>query len=312
MYLCLSILLCRISLLLFLLALGDTSLVISHSPPNVHPLGELATLHNVAASGPVVPAGPSPLGNSLDLQGSSNAPVVLTENKRKHQKRALEIHSEHFSGPHVPDVVDVNLAVNSGPVVPTEKKRKHQKRVLDNHTGPIIRPHVPDFVDANLAIVSTLDGHLHCIDNRDGSIFWTRGPQASGAVVSSNRFSMRPEASSNELLAHSVGGAPRLEGQPGKQSTEDLTFIVEPSETPQLYVYSNISGLQVWALARPKANLDTISAHHIYDPCCPFFAHNLLSFRLPPDFMLHYPVLFLFRKHLHLRKHWWGEGTSAL
>ncbi|KAF9963017.1 bifunctional endoribonuclease/protein kinase ire1, partial [Mortierella alpina] len=212
MYLCLSILLCRISLLFFLLALGDTHMVISTSLHNSHPLAELARLPPAAGPGSIAPSGASPLGSSLDLQGS-----------------------------------------NSGPTGHVEKKRKHHKRVLDNHSGPIIRPNVPDFIDANLAIVSTLDGHLHCINNRDGSIFWTRSPQAAGAVVSTNRFSMRSEAG-NELLAHSVGGAPRLEGQPGtgKQSTEDLTFIVEPSETPQLYVYSNISGLQ---LVGPLAHL---------------------------------------------------------
>ncbi|KAF9924477.1 bifunctional endoribonuclease/protein kinase ire1 [Mortierella alpina] len=277
-YLCLSILLCRISLLLFLLALGDTSLVISKSLPNIHPLAELARLSPAATSGPIPPSGASPLDSSLDLQDSNSRPAVPVEKKRKHQKRVLDIHSGAFIRTDVPDFVDANLAIvpqaasnpippsgesspsgnsldlqgsNSGPTVPAEKKRKHQKRVLDNHSGPIIRPNVPDFVDANRAIVSTLDGHLHCINTQNGSIYWTRGPQTTGAVVSTNRFSMRPEAS-NGLLAHSVSGAPRLEGQPGKQSTEDLTFIVEPSETPQLYVYSNISGLQ---LVGPLAHL---------------------------------------------------------
>lgn len=96
---------------------------------------------------------------------------------------------------------------------------------------------MPEYVPTRHALLTTIDGELHCVDTTTGKFQWTRQPKAEGAVVSSNatKFSRSAAAAKAGLT----------EGQEQEYDAEDWTFIVEPSEIPMLYVYSNASGLQV-------------------------------------------------------------------
>ncbi|KAI1293416.1 bifunctional endoribonuclease/protein kinase ire1 [Mortierella claussenii] len=136
---------------------------------------------------------------------------------------------------------------------------KFRKRVHDNHSGPVIRPTEPDFIATRLALLTTIDGDLHCIDKANGEIVWTKPPEATGAIVSSNitKYTRSPARSTQSsgvdgggLFGGTEGGRDGVSGgqlddsDSGSYSSEDWTFIVEPSEIPRLYVYSNTSGLQ--------------------------------------------------------------------
>ncbi|KAF9907247.1 bifunctional endoribonuclease/protein kinase ire1 [Lobosporangium transversale] len=137
---------------------------------------------------------------------------------------------------------------------------KYRKRVHDNHSGPVIRPREPDFIPTRLALLTTIDGDLHCIDKANGEIVWTRRSEARGAIVSSNitkytRGPSRPspplQQNDQQRLDNAIGelnesgaGGGSNHGDYSYNNSEDWTFIVEPSEIPRLYVYSNSSGLQ--------------------------------------------------------------------
>lgn len=125
----------------------------------------------------------------------------------------------------------------------TPKKKQHSKRVLDNHQGPVIRPD-GDFNPISMVLLTTIDGGLHCINKGTGKVIWTRRAQAVGAVVSTNvtRFSRNKSEFMGRASARAGVGA-QLDGDVYYDS-EDWTFIVEPSEIPRLYIYSNSTGLR--------------------------------------------------------------------
>ncbi|KAF9370779.1 hypothetical protein CPB97_002487, partial [Podila verticillata] len=118
--------------------------------------------------------------------------------------------------------------------------RKHHKRVFagfdsqESQGSAIIAPTKPEYVPTRYALLATIDGELHCVETITGKFQWTRQPKAEGAVVSSNatKFSRSAAAAKAGLTEEQEFDA------------EDWTFIVEPSEIPMLYVYSNSSGLQ--------------------------------------------------------------------
>ncbi|KAG0048188.1 bifunctional endoribonuclease/protein kinase ire1 [Gryganskiella cystojenkinii] len=135
-------------------------------------------------------------------------------------------------------------------VVPATKpnKSKFEKRFRDSHDGAeLIRPQGPRYQAIGRALLTTVDGFLHCIDTRTGNVEWYRAPESVGAVVSSNATYTSNVMSNMSGTDGTVGGEQR---EDKKSESEDWTFIVEPSEVPQLYVYSEKSGLQpVGALA---------------------------------------------------------------
>ncbi|KAF9957938.1 bifunctional endoribonuclease/protein kinase ire1 [Modicella reniformis] len=100
-----------------------------------------------------------------------------------------------------------------------------------------------------MALLTTIDGDLHCINRGTGEVLWTRSPQVTGAVVSSNvtKYSRSRNPNHDVLGGTSFGTGAGVGAQLGgdiKYDSDDWTFIVEPSETPRLYLYSNASGLQ--------------------------------------------------------------------
>jgi len=120
--------------------------------------------------------------------------------------------------------------------------RKIKKRFFAGFDSPqesqgsaIIAPVKPEYVSDQSALLATIDGELHCVETTTGKFRWTRQPKVEGAVVSSNATKFSRSAA--------VAKAGLTEEQ--EFDADDWTFIVEPSEIPMLYMYSNSSGLQV-------------------------------------------------------------------
>ncbi|KAG0199934.1 bifunctional endoribonuclease/protein kinase ire1 [Mortierella sp. GBA30] len=233
-YLCLSILLCRISLLLLvLLAIGETSpsprLVITSPTFDIQPLNDFAAFPP-DASATILP--PSSSLGAGDI-----------------------VHGDHRALQALDSINNNNNDNHNSDKAPTLQSRK-KKRVLDNHTGPVIQPPGPEYKVSGLRVLTTVDGHLHCISADSGEILWTHEPRVDGAVVASNISFFKTGATDVERIQDDLFGgdsrAARLEGQQQQQqeqraklkNNEDLIFIVEPSEIPTLYVYSNAGGLQ--------------------------------------------------------------------
>ncbi|KAI7820318.1 hypothetical protein BC939DRAFT_238458 [Gamsiella multidivaricata] len=224
LYLCLSILLCRIPPLALVAARGAASphMEIILPPVDTHHLGDIPQFSSNKAS----PHDSASKPLALSSQGSAAAALFL------HSSNSKEIEA-------------------SRPATTTNSKLK--KRFLDN-TGPLIQAPTPEYRITSLALLTTVDGNLHCIDTRNGELFWTRPPQAVGAIVSSNvtkYTKSRSRGSDTDIFASSSiegeqdGTRPAglLDGDI-EYDSEDWTFIVEPAEIPRLYVYSNSSGLQ--------------------------------------------------------------------
>ncbi|KAF9580796.1 bifunctional endoribonuclease/protein kinase ire1, partial [Lunasporangiospora selenospora] len=149
------------------------------------------------------------------------------------------------------------------------KPKRLQKRFHDNHEGPIIRPPPEskpayDYMRTPFTLLTTVDGHLYCIDASNGQLLWSKEPKAGGAVVSSNatKFSQQQQRQQQQSATDAESGAkagtelgvgkelgtrtggPRSDDQEQKHGNEDLTFIIEPAEEPRLFVYSKSNGLQ--------------------------------------------------------------------
>ncbi|KAG0332961.1 bifunctional endoribonuclease/protein kinase ire1 [Podila humilis] len=117
--------------------------------------------------------------------------------------------------------------------------RRHFKRVHSDYEGPgpAITVTKPQYMPTQYALLTTIDGELHCVDTITGKFLWTRSARAEGAVVSSNATKFSRSAAAVK--------AGLTETEDHEYDAEDWTFIVEPSEVPMLYVYSNGSGLQL-------------------------------------------------------------------
>jgi len=220
-FLYMSLLFSRISLLLFLLsALGSASpsrnLVISPSLTHIQSLDFSkfpANAAAVAASDPVL--------------GSEFFDTQLSNTKR------TVIHEGDRAGA---------VAAGAAVVVPPKpNSSKLHKRILNDGTGAIIGgPPTPKHWPTGRALLTTVDGYLHCINTANGNIDWSLPPTAVGAVVSSN-------ASKDMSSAHSADADNKstLGEEEAQPESEDWTFIVEPSEEPRLFLYSEKRGLQV-------------------------------------------------------------------
>ncbi|KAG0018373.1 bifunctional endoribonuclease/protein kinase ire1 [Podila clonocystis] len=131
----------------------------------------------------------------------------------------------------------VAASASSSPSTRKLHKRLHAEDFGRREAGSVIAPPKPEYMPTRHALLTTIDGELHCVDTTTGKFQWTRQPKAEGAVVSSiaSKFSRSAAAAKAGLT----------EGQEQEYDAEDWTFIVEPSEIPMLYVYSNSSGLQL-------------------------------------------------------------------
>ncbi|KAK3815604.1 MAG: hypothetical protein JOS17DRAFT_795101 [Linnemannia elongata] len=275
-YLCLSILLYRISLLAFLLAtlsnfseasprmLVSSSSDIRHIPP----LND----HLAAAPPPppahIPPPPPSNSGGGGNAGDTRRKPIIISSPNGAH-------HHKHTGDGSSLDIdLLSNRNFNNRPPPTHAKgnpvpKSHHQKR------APIP---IAEYLLTPLALLTTVDGDLHCIDTKNGEVVWTRSPKGVGAVVSSNvtkemnrESPMTGGASAGTTpgpgtdVGHEIlGGLTGINGEAGgpmagdnsgatggatgtsgpKYSKDDWTFIVEPSEKPSLYVHTKASGLQ--------------------------------------------------------------------
>ncbi|KAG0328786.1 bifunctional endoribonuclease/protein kinase ire1 [Dissophora globulifera] len=241
-YLCLSVWLCRISLVVHLLPHLSTAsprmeFLVPAAADIQHLNDQLVQFPSkVAAVGTPAAAAAAAAGAGAGgfYQYSSNSRDIVAALTTSSSSSASSSSSSSSSG-----------------------KSKFSKRVHDNHSGPLIQPTKPEYLQTELALLTTVDGELHCIDRRNGEIVWTRAPQVMGAVVSSNVTKYTRSRSSNRAV-NVLGQPTELAGLAGgddtagarhmdddiKYDSEDWTFIVEPSEVPRLYVYSNTSGLQ--------------------------------------------------------------------
>ncbi|KAF9180561.1 bifunctional endoribonuclease/protein kinase ire1 [Haplosporangium sp. Z 11] len=219
----LSSLVCRIAFLLhFISWFGESSPRMVISPPlaDIQPLNDFARFPSNAAA--ILPS---------TNDGSAGTIFAQLDNVREIELAASA------------------AAVSSPPSSSSPQKKRLQKRLLDNNPGPLIRPEpVPEYRPAGLALLTTVDGDLHCINKGNGEILWTRPPRAVGAIVSSNVTKFTTNKNTGRQ-GHDIdiGNGNPDETQVGsdvKYDSEGWTFIVEPSEIPQLYVYSNTSGLQ--------------------------------------------------------------------
>ncbi|KAG0261871.1 bifunctional endoribonuclease/protein kinase ire1 [Mortierella polycephala] len=219
----LSSLVCRIALLLhFVSWFGESSPRMVISPP----LADIQPLSDFAQFPP----------NAAAILPSTNGGSARTIFAQLDNTREIELAAS-------------TAAASSSPSSSSPQKKRLQKRLLDNNPGPLIRPEpVPEYRPAGLALLTTVDGDLHCINKGNGEILWTRPSRAVGAIISSNvtKFTSSQRTSKQ---GHDIDGGKGNpdEAQVGskvKYDSEGWTFIVEPSEIPQLYVYSNTSGLQ--------------------------------------------------------------------
>ncbi|GJJ72815.1 serine/threonine-protein kinase/endoribonuclease IRE1 [Entomortierella parvispora] len=228
MFLYMSLLFSRISLLLFLIsALGSAS-----PSPNlvISPLTDIRSLDFskfpangvAAASNPVyASAGRAGRGEVFDAQLS-------------HTKRTV-IHEGGGAG-----------AISAGAAVvvpPKPNNSKLQKRILNDGTGAIIAPPPPArHIPAGRALLTTVDGYLHCVNTGNGNIDWSLPPTSVGAVVSSNATKFSNGMSS--AFSTDADNKSTLGEEEARPESEDWTFIVEPSEEPRLFLFSEKSGLQ--------------------------------------------------------------------
>ncbi|KAF9907889.1 bifunctional endoribonuclease/protein kinase ire1 [Linnemannia zychae] len=252
-YLCLSILLYRISLLAFLLsaftqvaaaAAASPQMLASGSSPDIRHIPPING-HLAAASG----------------EKAQNAKHIVIPPSLHHHRHTTSGPSLEIDllggGSNKNSNNNNNRAPAKGNPVP---KSHHQKR------APVS---MPEYRLAPRALLTTIDGDLHCINTKNGEIVWTRSPKGVGAVVSTvtnfttsmGRASpMGPatgtdvgheilDSKGSRIAGSSESGSPLGDaggtGSGGaKYDKDDWTFIVEPSEKPRLYVFSTASGLQ--------------------------------------------------------------------
>ncbi|KAF9081117.1 bifunctional endoribonuclease/protein kinase ire1 [Mortierella sp. AD031] len=210
-YLCLSILLYRISLLAFLLStLGYATeasprMVVS-SPDMAH----LAAVAAASAAGRIPPPPPPPFNtdpNSPDNKKHNNIVIPSNghnNNNHAHTHTHTHTHNHNKGGNSFAiDILgkNINNNNNNNNNQPATVKRnpvhKYQKR------APIP---LPEYQLTPLALLTTVDGDLHCIDTKTGKVIWTRSPKGVGAIVSSNvtrfmttRNSRGPSSSASPL-----------------------------------------------------------------------------------------------------------------
>ncbi|KAF8941162.1 bifunctional endoribonuclease/protein kinase ire1 [Haplosporangium gracile] len=278
-YLCLSILLYRISLLAFLLASLST---FSEASPRMivssSDIRHLPSLNDHRAAPPppvhIPPPPPSNSGGGGNAGDTRRKPIIISSpNGGAHHHK----HTGGGSSLEIDLLGNRNFNNNRPPPPAPAKgnpvpKSHHQKRAPIPFAEYRLTP---------LALLTTVDGDLHCIDTKNGEVVWTRSPKGVGAVVSSivtkdmnressmagaagsttplgpgtdvgheipggrigiNGESSGPLAGDNSGASGAAGGAGGAGGP--KYNKDDWTFIVEPSEKPSLYVHTKASGLQ--------------------------------------------------------------------
>ncbi|KAF9128368.1 hypothetical protein BGW39_005121, partial [Mortierella sp. 14UC] len=166
-YLCLSILLYRISLLALLLsaftevaaAAAASPRMLASSSPDIRHI-PLINDHLAAAA------------SASGQQGQNSKRIVIPPNLHHHKHTAsgpsLEI-DLLGGGRNKNSNSNNNRSPAKGNPVP---KSHHQKR------APISKP---EYQLIPRALLTTVDGDLHCINTKNGEVVWTRSPKGVGA-----------------------------------------------------------------------------------------------------------------------------------
>ncbi|KAF8951169.1 hypothetical protein BGZ46_004129, partial [Entomortierella lignicola] len=244
-YLYLSILLCRISLIPTLITASPGMVISIPQQVDIQPPLVKKDNSQYIHSHPSVAAAGSAASSQL-LIPHENPRGKVTFYPHSNDQHVNSKDLEAFEG--IP-TTKVNTPSKSS------RKGKLVKRVWDdNGSGPVIESEKPEFHPIALSILSTVDGDLHCINTANGDVIWRRPSKVTGAIVSSNittylSSSSRDRNRNDDLDNISGSARSQLDGEDDGEDdheydSKDWMFIVEPSDTPKLYVYSHKSGLQ--------------------------------------------------------------------